>query len=135
MMYNSIMIDIKPLVGPAKLHYVDSFESDFSLLLRERKSVNLPTMFIDELEVEDNLMDYGKMKQRVEVDRRKVREENQPPTSSSTDAKFDVTMRTMERIKDILALDNRFQNRYHHDPQIRNTNFRILPPPNITKID
>ena len=33
--YNSIRIDIKPLVGASKLHYVHAFESDFSLLLRE----------------------------------------------------------------------------------------------------
>ena len=27
--YNSIPVDIKPLVGAAKLHYVDAFESEF----------------------------------------------------------------------------------------------------------
>ena len=47
------------------------------------------------------------MKQRVEVDRRKMREENQPSTSSSSnDAKFDIMMKTMERLMDRLALDN-----------------------------
>ena len=45
--YNSILFDIKPLVGAAKLHYGDAFDSDFSLLLRERKSSNLPAMFQD----------------------------------------------------------------------------------------
>ena len=34
---NSIPPDIKPLVGAAKLHYVDAFDGDFALLLRERK--------------------------------------------------------------------------------------------------
>ena len=43
--YNSIPADIKPLVGAAKLHYVDSFDGDFALLLRERKSARLPSMF------------------------------------------------------------------------------------------
>ena len=47
------------------------------------------------------------MKQRVEADKRKAREENQPSNSSSTDAKFDVMIRTMERLMYILALDNR----------------------------
>ena len=70
--YNSIPIDIKPLVGDGKLHYVDSFESDFALLLRERNSSNLPTMFKYALEVDANLMASGKMKQRVEPDRRNV---------------------------------------------------------------
>ena len=35
-LYKSILADIKPLVGATKIHYVDAFESDFALLLRER---------------------------------------------------------------------------------------------------
>ena len=34
--YNYIPVDIKPLVGSPKLHYVDTFDNDFSLLLREK---------------------------------------------------------------------------------------------------
>ena len=30
--YNSIPVDIKPLVGSTKLHYVDAFDGDFALL-------------------------------------------------------------------------------------------------------
>ena len=69
--YNSIISNIKPLEGAAKLHYADSFDSDFALLLRERKSPSFPSMFKDSLEVEENLMALGKMKIRVEVDRRR----------------------------------------------------------------
>ena len=47
--YTSIPVDIKPRVGYAKLHYVDAFESDFALLLRERKSTTLLDMFKDTL--------------------------------------------------------------------------------------
>ena len=36
--YNSIPANIKPLVGTAKLHYVDAFDGDFALLLREREN-------------------------------------------------------------------------------------------------
>ena len=72
--YNSIPADIKPLVGVAKLHYVDSFESDFALLLRERKLATLPTMFKDAFQVEANLMVFGKIKQKVEENRRNIRE-------------------------------------------------------------
>ena len=64
--YNSIPNDIKPSPGAAKLHYVEDFDNDFSLLLRERKS--------DSLEVEANMMACGKIKQREEVDRRKSKE-------------------------------------------------------------
>ena len=76
--YNSIPADIKPLVGAAKLHYVDAFDGDFELLLRERKSTSLPAMFQDSLEVEANMMASGKIKQKVEMDKIKAREENEP---------------------------------------------------------
>ena len=72
--YNSIPTDIKPLAGAAKLHYAESFDNDFALLFRERKSSSLPVMFIDALEVETNMMACGKIKQRVDVDRREGRE-------------------------------------------------------------
>ena len=49
--YNSIPTFIKPLVGAAKLHCADSFEIDFSLLLRERKYANIPAMFKYALDV------------------------------------------------------------------------------------
>ena len=52
-------------------------------------------MFKDALEVGTNIMDSAKMKQIVEVNRRKIIEENQPSTSSSIDAKFDIIMKTM----------------------------------------
>ena len=71
---NSILADIKPLVGTAKLHYADDFESDFALLLRERKSTSLLDMFKDALEVESNMMACVKMKHRIETDKRKIRE-------------------------------------------------------------
>ena len=72
--YSYIPVDIKPLVGAPKLHYVDSFDSDFALLLRERKSVSIIVMFKDALEVEDNMMASREIKQKVEIDKRKLRE-------------------------------------------------------------
>ena len=125
--YNSIPANIKTLVGVSQLHYVDAFESDFSLLLKERKYASLPAMFKDALEVEANMVAYGKMKQRVEVDRRRTREENHPSTfvvlaSSSNDAKFEMMMKTMERLMDRFDLDNGPPNREKIDCQIRNQN-------------
>ena len=65
----------------------------------------------------------------MEVDRRRTREDNQASTSSSTDAKFDIMMKTMDSFMDILELDNRIPNREYPKPQIRNRNFRRPPPP------
>ena len=59
--YNSIPIDIKSLVGSAKLNYADAFYREFALLLRERKSGSLLVMFQDALE-EANMMASEKNK-------------------------------------------------------------------------
>ena len=72
--YNSIPTDIRPSPGASKLHYAKAFDNDFSFLLRERKSANLSAMFTYALEVEANMMACGKIKQTVDVDRRKGRE-------------------------------------------------------------
>ena len=45
--YDSIPTDVKPPPGVAKLHYVDAFSSEFTLLLRERRYVSLEDMMDD----------------------------------------------------------------------------------------
>ena len=110
--YISIPIDINPLLGATKIHYADVFDSDFALLLRERKYASLSSMFKYDLEVEENLMASGKMKNRVEEDRR--RQENQPSTSapsSTSDVKFEMMMKAMKRLMDKIDIDNRPPNR------------------------
>ena len=86
-------------------------------------------MFTDALEVEANMMASGKMKQR-DIDRRKIREENMPSTSSSVnDIKFEMMLKTMEKLMDRLTVDNRSFNREQYEPQIKNPNFRRPNPP------
>ena len=80
--YNSIPADIKPLVGATKLHYADAFESDFSLLLRERKSASILDMFKYALEVESNMVACGNMKNKIETNKREIEEEIVPSTSA-----------------------------------------------------
>ena len=74
-LYNSIPTDIKPIAGAAKLHFTDSFDSDFTFLLRERIYANHESMIKDDFEVELNLMASGKMRHMTEVDKRKTKEE------------------------------------------------------------
>ena len=50
-----IPTDVKPPSGVAKLHYVDAFSSEFTLLLRERRFVSFEDMMDDATEVEVNL--------------------------------------------------------------------------------
>ena len=50
--YDAIPTDVKPPPGAAKLHYADAFSSEFTLLLRERRSVSLEDMMDDATKVE-----------------------------------------------------------------------------------
>ena len=60
--YDSIPADAKPPLGVAKLHYVDSFSSELTLFLRERRYVSLTDMMDDAIEVEVNLTASNKTK-------------------------------------------------------------------------
>ena len=75
-------------------------------------------MFTDALEVEANMMACGKIKQRVDVDRSKGREE-MPSTfsaSSSNNIKFEMMLKTMENLMDRLTVEARPVNREHNEP-------------------
>ena len=67
----------------------------------------LSAMFNNALEVESNRKACGKIKMRAEVDRRKAREETQPTTSSSSssDVKFEMMLKTMENLIYWLTLE------------------------------
>jgi len=54
-LYYKIPKEIQPLDGAAKINYASNFSLDLSLLLLERRYVTLQQMFVDELDVEDNL--------------------------------------------------------------------------------
>ena len=60
--YDAIPTDVKPPPGATKLHYVDTFSSEFTLLLRERRFFSLADMMDDAIEVEVNLTTSNKTK-------------------------------------------------------------------------
>ena len=70
--YNALPNECKPPKGMAKIHYVEGFDDDFSLLLRERRSTTLADMMNDAIEVEVNLMASKKGKYIFET--KKVKE-------------------------------------------------------------
>jgi hypothetical protein len=133
--YSSIPAEVKPPPGAAQLRYVDSFDSDFTLLLRERRSTTLDDMMNDAIEVEVNLMASGKIKYNPETDMKKAQEEAQPSTSQSSDAKFDLMVKTMEKLVENLSLDNKPAIRDQTELQLRNPNFRRLPVTQIRQRD
>ena len=68
-MYSKIPTEIKPTGTLAMITYANSFDSDFYLLLRERRSASLSLMQDASLEVESNILASQKVKGKV--DRRK----------------------------------------------------------------
>ena len=121
--YDSILADVKLPPGDVKLHYEDAFDSEFTLLLRERRYVSLTDMMDDAIEVEVNPVASNKTKQRNETIR--VKGEAQASTSQSNpDVKFDMMIKVIEKLMDKLSIDDKNQNRDQNDPQIRNPNFR-----------
>ena len=65
-MYSKIPVEIKPIETSAKLTYANSFDGDFSLLLRERITITLVNMQEGALEVESNFMVANKLKNKSE---------------------------------------------------------------------
>ena len=94
--YDSILDHVKPPPRAAQLHYIDAFDSDFSITLRERRWVKLTDMMNDVIEVEVNLMALGKIKQKLDFDKKKSKEEGQPSSSYFSDAKFDTMIKVVE---------------------------------------
>ena len=75
-------------------------------------------MFTDAIEVEANMMACGKIKPRAEVDRSKGREEAHPTTStsSSSDIKFEMMLKTMEKLMDRLTVEAKPANQEQNEP-------------------
>ena len=105
--YDSIPAHVKHPPGAAQLHYANAFDSDFSLALRERRSASLADMMNEEIEVEINLMDSGKIKQKTNSERKKIKDEAQSSSSHSSDIRFDSMMKTMDKIMERLVVGDR----------------------------
>ena len=70
-MYSKFLAEIKPSETFAKLTYANAFESEFSLLLRERRLATLINMQEVALEVESNMLATKKLKNHSDFDRDK----------------------------------------------------------------
>jgi hypothetical protein len=125
--YNSIPTEVKPPPRDAQLRYIDSFESDFSLLLRERRSTSLYDMMSDEIKVEVNIMASGKIKYNYDRDINKVQYKTQPSTSQSSEERFELMMKTMEKLMEMMYLDNKPNTREQADVPPRNQRRLVVP--------
>jgi hypothetical protein len=81
-MYGRIPDEIKLTEASAKITYANSFDVDFSLLLRERRSTTLFSMQEAAIEVESNILASDRLKTRSDKEKKKQRED--APTSSNS---------------------------------------------------
>ena len=132
--YDSIPVDVKTPPGATKFHYDDAISSEFTLLLREIRSINLTYMMDDSIEVEVNLSSSNKTKQRNETKRVKEEEPQASTSQSSSDAKFNMMMKTMEKLMDKLSADDKNKMKDQNEPQVRNPNFRRQQGPPIPQV-
>ena len=120
----------------AKLHFVEAFDNEFFLFLRERRSPTLAQMMFDAIEVKINMMSSKRGRYKVDP-REQKKPKEEPQASTSSDPKFDSLMKVMEMLVDKLSIREKPFAR-DNVPQIRNPNYRAPrqqdpPPPRIVQ--
>lgn len=124
--FSAISAQFMPPLGSAQLQYAEAFDSEFTLLLCERKSATLVDMMNDAVEVEVNLTSARRKKRdegdwrREEGDMRKGKEPEQPSTSYTQEVRDNMMMRTMEKLMERLTVDNIPSPRDHQEQQNKN---------------
>ncbi len=102
------------------MDYYETFKGGICLALRERKPPTLDDMMNAAIEVGDSVLATRRHKQ----EEGRVREENQPSTSASTNENFDLMMKTMNLMLERLSMDNRPPPKDHVEPHVKNPNFK-----------
>ena len=65
-MYSKIPSEIKTTDTSARINYVNAFDFDFCLLLRERRSTSLSLISYASLEIESNIVASWKVKGKID---------------------------------------------------------------------
>jgi hypothetical protein len=72
-LYPKILVEVKPSQLATKVTLAGVFDSDFSLLLRERISITLAGMREHAIEIDSNMMASGNLKAKVDMGTREPR--------------------------------------------------------------
>lgn len=131
-LYNKIPAEVKPSQPAAKVTFAGAFDSDFTLLLRERRSTTLSGMQDDAIEIESNIMASGKLKTKVEMGTREPRRFKEQVGPSGSGKLAEEKMDEMAKIiKDLSSKISRMElDQAKPDPYVRNQ-FRRNPNPEI----
>jgi hypothetical protein len=74
-MYNKILVEINPTKASAKITYASAFDPDLCLLLRERRATSLAHMQYETLELESNVLEVDRLRNKADKDRGRGRSE------------------------------------------------------------
>jgi beta-lactam-binding protein with PASTA domain len=97
-MYNKIPGDIKPKESSVKITYASSFDFDLCLLLRERTSTSLADMQGATLEVDSNVLEENKLRNKDDRDIPRERPETSTSVSSATPPQMDEVTKLLKSI-------------------------------------
>jgi hypothetical protein len=92
-------------------------------------------MMSNSIEVEVNLMASWNIKHNLDRSVKKFQGEIQPSVSQSSDKKFGMMMKTMERLMERMFMENKPATKDQTDFQIRNKKIIRAPVPQIKKRD
>jgi hypothetical protein len=106
-LYNKIPAEVKPSQPVAKVTYASAFDPDFSLLLRERRSLDLSKMQDDAVEIESNMMASGKIKAKTDTgnkENKKFKEQGGPSGSGkSSRDRIDEMARVIQQLSNKIS--------------------------------
>jgi hypothetical protein len=88
-MYNNIPAEIKPTKASAKITYASSFDPDFYLLLRERRATSLAHMQDAAQEIESNMLEVDRLRNKTDRNRGRGRSEASSSNSSASHRQVD----------------------------------------------
>ena len=93
-MYSKIPTEIKPIDTSARIIYANAFDSDFCLLLRERRSASLSLIEDAALEVESNILASQKVKGKIDNKKQPA----DPIGASSSENKIDKMTKLLDNL-------------------------------------
>jgi hypothetical protein len=96
--YHKIPAKVKPSQPVAKVTFAGAFDSDFSQLLRERRSTTLVGMQDDVIEIESNMMASKKLKTKVDIGTREPRHFKEHARPSGSGKSVEEKMDEMDKI-------------------------------------
>jgi hypothetical protein len=135
-MHNKIPDEIKPSETLAKITFVNAFDVEFSLLVRERRFATLSQMQEVVIEVESNILTVDKLISRGDRDRKNQKEEIPSSSHTTFDSKMDEMAKMLKTLTSemaMLKMEQKQPSRPTQEGGNRNQN-QFKRPKNVPKI-